>query len=292
MARIRQILCPVDFFQASEAALSYAVSLAKTHQARLHILHIIPPVSSFLSFAQDTGELVKSEHEESEERLARMAKVVKASGVSASVEVRFGEIDYEILSAIREQEADLIVAGTHGRRGFEHWLVGSVCERLLRRVPIPILTIGRPRKSAGTREIKRILIGIDLSQGSADVARWGFAIAQKSQDGAILLHVTDFVTGDVPARYKDSLLQGIRAEMQKLVPPGLSQGTTRVEFGIPSQVILRLAERGRADMIVIGTHGKSMLDRTLLGTTAERVVRGASCPVLSVPPVTAKGRTR
>jgi len=110
--------------------------------------------------------------------------------------------------------------------------------------------------------------------------------------GVILLHVTDFVTGDVPARYKDSLLQGIRAEMQKLVPPGLSQGTTRVEFGIPSQVILRSAERGRADMIVIGTHGKSMLDRTLLGTTAERVVRGASCPVLSVPPVPAKGRTR
>jgi len=281
--------CPVDFFRPSEVALSYAVSLAKTHQARLHIIHVIPPMSSFLNFAQDTGKLVKSEHEESQQRLAKTAKDVKRLGINGSVEVRFGEIDHEILNAIGEQEAGLLVAGTHGRRGFEHWLMGSVCERLLRRVPIPILTIGRTKRRAGDRDIKRILIGIDFSEGSAEVVAWAFWLARKSQTVVTLLHVTDFVTGDVPTRYRNSLLEGIRVEMEKFVPGAESHVETRVEFGMPSQVILRLAEREKAGMIVLGTHGKSMLDRTLLGTTAERVIRGAPCPVLAVPPAPAKG---
>lgn len=221
-----------------------------------------------------------------------MAKDIKASGVNASVEVRFGDIDHEILNAIGEQEAGVVVAGTHGRRGFEHWLTGSVCERLLRRVPVPILTVGPIKRLAGARDIKRILVGIDFSEDSAEVAAWGFSIAQSSGADVTLLHVTDFVMGDVPIQYRRSLVEGIRIEMEKFVPRGASRGTTRVEFGMPSQIILRLAERGKAGMIVIGTHGKSMLDRTLLGTTAERVIRGASCPVLAVPPAPAKGRVR
>src|SRR5262245_34155277 len=138
MIRIRRILCPVDFFPASEAALSYAALTAKKYAAKVHILHVVPPASSVLSFAEDTGQLVKSAHEESERRLARMAKSLKAGRVNTSTEVRFGEIDGEILQAIEETKADLIVAGTHGRHGFDHWLIGSVCERLLRRVRVPL----------------------------------------------------------------------------------------------------------------------------------------------------------
>ncbi len=212
-----------------------------------------------------------------------MAKRVQDSGVPVSAEVRFGEIDHEILNAIGEYKAGLVVAGTHGRRGFEHWLMGSVCERLLRRVPVPILTIGRIKRPAGAGDIKRILVGIDFSEGSAEAAAWGLSIAQKSRIGVTLVHVTDYVTGDVPSRYRHSLLKGIRFELQDLVPAGATHVTTRVEFGIPYQLLLTLAERERAGMIVIGTHGKSTLDRTLLGTTAERVIRGASCPVLAVP---------
>lgn len=287
LVRIRKILCPVDFFRASEAALVYAGSLAKNYEARIHILHVIPPASSFLSFAQDTGKLVKSAHDESRLRLTRIAKTVKASGVHPSVEVRFGEIDREIVNTIGEYKANLVVAGTHGRRGFQHWLIGSVCERLLRTAPIPILTIGHVRTFAGLPNIKRVLIGIDFSAGSTEAAAWGFSIAQKYQADVTLIHVADFVMGDIPDRYRNSLLEGIRLEMEKLIPAEASTRcaiTTRVEFGIPFQLILKLAERGKDNLIVLGTHGKSMLDRTLLGSSTERVIRGASCPVLAVPP--------
>ncbi len=283
MVRIRKILCPVDFFPQSELALSYAASFAKAHRAGLHAIHVVPPVASLVKSPKDRAQTVKSEHEEAQERLAKIANEMKASGVRVTVEVRFGEIDREILNAIGETRANLIVAGTHGRRGFEHWLMGSVCERLLRRVPVPMLTTGRIDSPAAAQDIREILVGIDFSEGSAEAAAWAFSIAHKFKAGVTLVHVTDYVTSDVPERYRHSLLKGIRFELENLVPARASHVATRVEFGIPYQVLLALAEREKAGMIVIGTHGKSMVDRTLLGTTAERVVRGAPCPVLVVP---------
>jgi nucleotide-binding universal stress UspA family protein len=285
LVQIRKILCPVDFFPPSEAALWYAASLAKNYGAGLHVVHVIPPVSSFMASAAETGELVKSAHHESDVQLAKMANELNASGVNASVEVRFGEIDREILNAIDEYDANLVVAGTHGRRGFQHWLLGSVCEHLLRRVPVPILTVRQGKGVTGFPGLKRILIAIDFSPGSTETASWGASIAQQFQAGITLLHVSDFVMGDVPDQYRSSLLQGIRLEMENLVPAEASREiTTSIEFGIPFQLILNVAESTKADMIVLGTHGKSTLDRMLVGTTAERVIRGAPCPVLAIPP--------
>jgi nucleotide-binding universal stress UspA family protein len=287
LIRLRHVLCPVDFFPASETALSYAASFSERHKARLHILHVIPPLSSFLDFGQDTGQLVKAAHEEAQLRLATMAKAIKASGVRVATEVRLGEIDREVLNAIDEHKANLIVLGTHGRRGLQHWLIGSVCERLLRTVPIPIFTTGAVKGSAGLSGIRRILIGIDFSAGCAEAVSYGFSIAEECEADVTLLHVTDFAPGDIPGRYRQSLVEGIRADMNKLVPPEDLKWcniTTRVEMGIPYKPILKMAEKMNADLIVLGTHGRSLLHRTLLGSNAERVIRGASCPVMAIPP--------
>jgi nucleotide-binding universal stress UspA family protein len=222
-----------------------------------------------------------------------MAEATRISGVNASFEVRFGEIDREILNATEENKVNLIVAGTHGRRGFEHWLIGSVCERLLRRIQVPILTIGRIRR-AGLRKIRGILVGVDFSAGSAEAVAWAFSIAEKLHAGVTLVHVADFVAGDVSAQYKQALLDGVHLEMKKLVPASWNSGnvTTRVEFGMPFRKILRLAEREKASMIVVGMHGKDMLERTLLGTTAEKVIRASPCPVLAVPSISENEATR
>jgi nucleotide-binding universal stress UspA family protein len=281
------VVCPVDFFPASEAALSYAISLARNYDAGLHILHVIPPVSSVFGSEKHTAELVKKTHEDSQIRLAAMAQSVKGSGVEASFEVRFGEIDQEIVNGIDEQGADLIVAGTHGRRGVQHWLMGSVCERLLRRVSVPILTVANAKKT-DVGKIKRILVATDLSDTSSEVAAWASSIAEKYGSNITVLHVTDFVMGGVPHLYRDAVLQGINAEMKQLLPVPTQNLNidieTRVEFGIPFRVVLAVAEQEKIDLIVLGTHGKSALERTLLGSTAERIVRGASCPILAIPP--------
>jgi nucleotide-binding universal stress UspA family protein len=123
--------------------------------------------------------------------------------------------------------ASLIVAGTHGRRGFDHWLIGSVSERLLRRVSIPILTVGHVEKTARLPNVKRILIGVDFSAGTTETVSWGFWIAQRFQTRVTLVHVYDFVTGDIPDHYKQSLLDGIRLEREKLIPRGANAGNAQ-----------------------------------------------------------------
>jgi nucleotide-binding universal stress UspA family protein len=291
MVQIQKILCPIDFFPTSEAALSYAAAVAKNYAAKLRILHVIPPVRTVFDLGGHTGSVVKAAHEDAQRRLGEMAKRVKTSGVSVSVEVRFGEIDHEILEAADELKANLVVAGTHGRRGFEQWLLGSVCERLLRRVRVPILTIGRVKRLARVPNIKRVMIGIDFSGGSNEVVSYGFSIAQEFQANVTLIHAADLSLTDVADRYKLSLLDGIRLELQKLIPPEAPNWcdiATQVEFGVPYRSILKFADRENSDVIVLGTHGKSMLERTLLGSNAERVIRGAPCPVLAVPPVPEK----
>jgi nucleotide-binding universal stress UspA family protein len=292
--RIQKLVCAVDFFPASEAALLYATSLARNYDAELHVLHVIPPVSSVFASDKHTGELVKKADEDSQFRLEAVAKTAEASGVRTTFEIRFGEVDQEIINGIDEQGADLIVAGTHGRRGFQHWLMGSVCERLLRKVSIPILTVANAKKT-GVGKIERILVATDLSDSSSEAATWASSIAEKYGSDITLLHVTDFVMGGVPHLYRDSLLQGINAEMKQLLPAATQNLNidieTRVEFGIPFRVVLAIAEQEKIDLIVLGTHGKSALERTLLGSTAERIVRGASCPILAIPPRT-QVRTR
>jgi nucleotide-binding universal stress UspA family protein len=285
--RIQKVLCTVDFFPASEAALSYATTLARNYDAELHVLHVIPPVNSVFSSDKHTAELVKKADEDSHFQLEAMAKTAEASGVKTTFEIRFGEIDQEIINGIDEQGADLIVAGTHGRRGFQHWLMGSVCERLLRRVSIPILTVANPKKRVTVGNIHKILLATDLSDDSPEAAGWALSIADKCGADITLLHVTDFVIGGVPHLYRDSLLQGINLEMKQLLPANAVKDlnvATHVEFGIPFRVVLAFAEKERMDLIVLGTHGKSALERTLLGSTAERVLRGASCPTLAIPP--------
>ena len=286
MVQIQTIVCPVDFFPASEAALVYATSLARQYDAGLHIVHVIPPVTSLFTTSKETGETVKAEHEEARSRLATMVKAAEESGVSTGSEVRFGEIDHEIVNAIEEQQADLVVAGTHGRRGFQRWLMGSVCERLLRRVSIPILTVPNAKTQKEIEHIKHVLVATDLSDNS-EIGAWAVSIAENYDSDITVLHVTDFVMGGASHPYRDSLLQGIDLEMRKLLPSDASQKcniATRVEFGIPFRVILAIAEQEKFDLIVMGTHGKGALERTLLGSTAEKVLRGAPSPVLAIPP--------
>ena len=116
MAQIRKILCPLDFFPASQTALSYAITLAGNYDASLRIMHVIAPVLSILDIRGQTGQIVKAAHEEAERRLALEQEAAKSAGVRTSTEVRFGDVDQEILKATEEFKADLVVAATHGRR--------------------------------------------------------------------------------------------------------------------------------------------------------------------------------
>jgi nucleotide-binding universal stress UspA family protein len=111
----------------------------------------------------------------------------------------------------------------------------------------------------------------------------------------MLLHVVHDATADVSGKYRDSLIKGVDKQLQDLIPAEARNWcdvVTCVQTGVPYRMILRTLEDEKVDLLVMNIHGKGMLDRALLGSTAERVVRAASCPVMLIPPMKRKLKRR
>jgi len=224
--------------------------------------------------------------------MAEMNKLVagmKQSGVVAEPEVRMGDVYDEIKRDIELVKPDLIVMGTRGRRGVQRWFMGSTTEKLLRHIPVPLVTMSAgPEKSWAEPRFKRILVTTDFSDGTADALSYAFSVAQENEPEVVLLHVLDDISMDSVGKYRDQLIGGVRMQLEDLVPPEAGNRydiVTRVETGIPYRMILRTIEDEKPDLLVMNIHGKGMLDRALLGSTAERVVRAASCPVMMIPSI-------
>ena len=217
--------------------------------------------------------------------------VLEEEGLPLSgLDVRVGDVHDEIKRAIDVLKPNLVVLGTHGRRGVERWFMGSTTERLLRHSPVPLLTISGNNNAAAAEEprFKRILVTTDFSEGTADALAYAFAMAQENESRVTLLHVIHDVAADLSGKYRDPLTKGIQSELEELVPAEAKDWcdvVTKVVTGMPYRIILRTLEDEKVDLLVMNIHGKGMLDRALLGSTAERVVRAARCPVMLIPPL-------
>jgi len=228
--------------------------------------------------------------EEFERRLEKITAKVKAEGIAVENEVTLGHVAPEIERVIREYKPDLVTMGTHGRRGLERWFMGSTTERLLRHSPVPLLTIADATKLRGDgSRFKRILVTTDFSDGTADALDYAFAVGRENDAQITLLHVVQ-----LPSAFlvEDGAFLAQKAEkedaLSKLVPAKVRRAhrvDTRVAKGTPHQVILNILKREKIDLLVMNIHGKGILERALFGSTAERVVRAARCPVMMIPPM-------
>jgi nucleotide-binding universal stress UspA family protein len=288
MIRFRKILCPVDFFPGSLHAFDYALKLAKNYDAAVVALHVIEPViPTVYEPAFSVPDLTESLQRESKRLLKELGAKAAKAGVPLNTEVKLGDINTEIRAAVDKTKADLVVVGTHGSKGFERWLLGSVTEKLMRHCPVPLLVIGgRTKAKATPPEIGSILVTTDFSEGTADALKHAFSIAQECQAKIDLLHVVDEHMVEAPSSVKEEVIDGVRKKLDRLVPntakPWCETNTT-VGTGTPYKVILKTAKKDKVGLIVMNVHGKGMLDRVLVGSTAERVLRGAECPVLLIP---------
>jgi nucleotide-binding universal stress UspA family protein len=297
MITVTKILCPVDFFPASDAAVNYAIGLAANYDARIHLVHVVTPLlPTAYEYAIDTGAIMDSLEKNAADELNKLAVRAKVAGVPVETEVRVGDVYDEIKNCIEVEKPELLVMGTHGRRGVERWFMGSTTEKLLRHSPVPLLTISASgERFATSPRFRRILVTTDFSDGTADALAHAFSVAQENDSRITLLHVVHDVAADVSGKYRDSLIKGVERQLQDLVPAEAKNWCdviTRVETGVPYRIILRTLEDEKVDLLVMNIHGKGMLDRALLGSTAERVVRAANCPVMLIPPMKRKLKRR
>jgi nucleotide-binding universal stress UspA family protein len=291
MIRIQKVLCPVDFFPGSLRAFDYALKLAKNYDAAIVAMHVVavPVVPPTYDAAANLPDLTTELEKESRRLLENLRDKAGAADVALETDVRFGDVDLEIRDAVNDWKADLVVMGTHGRRGFERWFLGSTTERLIRHCPVPLLVVGGEHiPDAAPPEIRRILVTTDFSDGTAEALNYAFSIAQESEADIDLLHVIDDQAfTDVTSDLREEVIENLRKKVDALVPEEAKawcNTSTTVTTGSPYQEILKTAKKDNVDLLVMNIHGKGFIDRALVGTHAERVLRAADCPVLLIPP--------
>ena len=297
MADIKRILCPVDFSEFARHAFDHAVAVARIHHAEITLLSVYPIPIPADQFAYEPIRLPDSERRRLLQCLASLAEGEGSSDVAVRCTVREGiDIHEEILKAADAIDADLIVLGTHGRSGFQQLVLGSVAEKVLRKAACPVLTV--PRRApdavpAGPALYRRIMCGIDFSDCS--LAAFGYARSLASGanvhiDAVSVLQTVPLIEGSpVVSLYYPGLTDELRADVGKrlesLVIEARAQGydiDAVTAVGSPYEEIVRLASERRADLIVLGVHGRGPIDRLIFGSTTNHVVRQASCPVLTV----------
>jgi nucleotide-binding universal stress UspA family protein len=156
-ARFTRILVPMDFGTASDAALTCAKELAGRFDARLFLLHIVEDPTATGGWTPEvyvaaSAELRKSLLRDAKQRLESALSAEERERVTASIEARVGTAADGIGEFAREKHIDLIVMGTHARRGLAHIFLGSVAERLVRTGPCPVLTIRGDRSTQVSSE--------------------------------------------------------------------------------------------------------------------------------------------
>jgi nucleotide-binding universal stress UspA family protein len=191
--------------------------------------------------------------------------------------------------------ADLIVMGTHGRSGFERFVLGSVAETVVRKAPCSVLTIPlTAHDAAGSVPMvfRRIVAAVDFSEVAMEGLRHAAALAAEADAHLTVMHVIevpehlalwiDRVDGISHVR---AWADAAQAHMRAAVGPNTREYAhveQRVETGRAYREILRVADEQQADLIVIGAHGHGVIEQMFVGSTTQHVVRRATCPVLVV----------
>ena len=295
MVAIRRILCPTDFSEFSKGALEQAIVLGRRYRAEIACVCVIPTLTPpTVGFALPPAYDARARDTALAE-LGRFAAPAVAAGFEVRLEVREGNVANAIVDLARELPADLVVIGTHGLSGFERLMLGSVTEKVLRRAPCPVLTVPRRVHEAGATPhaaFERVLCPLDFADPSQQALRLAMSLASERPSRLVLLHVQedpvgggigDWSSWTVP-EYRRALEEHARERLHAALDPADRSGLCVEEVlatGKPYAEILRVAEERACDLIVMGTHG-SAIGKALFGSTAQHVVRGATCPVLTV----------
>ena len=293
---MERILCPVDFSVFSSRAMERAVRLGDWFDARVEALHVVPFITPAGVGLPYFPAPVAALREQSEKELARFVEPFLDQGVPIDTRVLEGDPWRAIRDEALALPADLLVMGTHGRSGFEHLLLGSVTEKVMRRAPCPVLTMGAvPAPSRVGPLFRRILCAADLTHASERTLAMGLSLAEENASRITLLHVVEYPPGEYGAHLylavpeigplRRDLLEQARASLGKAVPDearDFCDVTERVEMGAAWRQILRVAEETDADLIVMGEHAHGAVSRAFFGSTTTHVVRQAACPVLVV----------
>jgi len=291
MITLGTILVPHDFSPTSEAALRRAVALAKAAKGRIHLLHAYAwPIRGVLPYDMTIPAGVADAIRAGiEEKLEELRAGVEREGVPATAEASPDTPVDAIVGAAEKRATGLVVIGTRGLTGIKHVVLGSVAERTVRLAPCPVLAV---KEDDAGGPLRRILAATDFSPTGEHACAVAASLAKQVGGELHVGHAFDIpltVVTPYEVTIPDSLIRDSReAARKKLAATVAELRSHGVEAKahlteVPAApAIADLAREVAADLVVIGTRGHTGLKHVLLGSVAERTLRLAPCPVLTV----------
>ena len=280
---LKNILFPTDFSDASQTALPYAQSLAKLYGSTVLVAHSIPaePHQSIVMDrlpAQDNLAW-----EDARQKLDDFTKGPVFRAIPTKTLLERGDVGEVLAEMIHECDVDLVVLGTHGRRGVTKLILGSAAEKIYRSASCPVMTVGPKAHGSQNWKLRRILCPVDVSEDPQPVVSYALSLAEENQSEFILLHAIPLV----PWQHHEEIREKSRRALEELIPEQsrdwcMPQCIVRWEH--PAEAILREAQEREVDLIVMSVHKSRMstLSAHLPWPVASEVVGQAACPVLTI----------
>lgn len=304
------VLIPTDFSACADHALSHAVEMADRFDARLHILHVVNELDpDWYGITEAQERAVKLRDQIKSEARDRLEELVPGKDhhdfeTTVSLQLSFDVAD-SINEYVQEREIDLVVMGTHGRQGIDRLMLGNVANKLIRHAPCPVMTIREEVPWTDEEEevvYDDILAPIDFSDHSRRALRVSKSFSSRYAARLHLMFVAEQRT--VPT-FSDTGIPGVGVvEMDPEIVANAEEGLKKlsenvggpevksayhVREGEVSKDVVDFAETNGVDLIVMATRGLTGVDRFLLGSNTERIVRVAPCPVLTIPSEAGEG---
>ena len=302
MIGVHRILFPHDLSEVGRETLPFAAELAKVLGAELHLLHALhypglldAELSSEEGDLGATFDVLLARAKEALDDAAAAVSAVPTPTPHRHVAVRRPPAT-AILDYTKEHGIDLVIMATHGRRGIGRLVLGSVTSEVVRAAHVPVLVLREPARATMWNRLERILVPHDTSQHSQRALAMAKEIAASSGATLDLLHVLPdpvmpaFYGTAVAAVYdthRGPLREEATRELERLVeaaPGAPVPYRIHVRTGDPSREILHAANELASELVLLSSHGLTGLDRLLLGSVAERLVRACVIPVLVVEP--------
>jgi nucleotide-binding universal stress UspA family protein len=286
------ILIPTDGSDHSVRAAEHGAFLARAFDAEVHLINVfdVQGAAGVFDAGGVDSEFVDRLKAESERTVDELEAVVSDAARLQTATVR-GEPSETILEYAAEHDVDMIAMGTHGRTGVNRYIAGSVAERVIRLADVPVLTARANARSEIDGDYGDVLVPTDGSEAAAVAIEHGVAIAAAvdarvhavtAVDVGELGTGPDYPQGSELREYlADRGAEATEAIATRAEEAGLT-AVTDVREGPPAKTLLAYADEHDVDLIVMGTHGRTGLNRYLLGSTTERVIRHSDAPVLAV----------
>lgn len=286
--KLEKLLLSTDGSEFGEGAIREAIKLAKTCSSKLFVISVVETNPEYETIAP---QLVEKAEKEARKHLEAVKERAVKEGVDCEIIARQGEDPFKyIVDEAEKNQACMIITGRRGRKGLKRLMMGSETARIIGHAPCNVLVVPR----AANIEFKRIIVATDGSKYSEAAVREAIGIAKRCGSALIAISVvpseaaspfdivhTEMMKEDIAEKELKMAECTIRDFKEASEKEGVSV-TGLIYSGKPFEAIINTAKEKKADLIVVGSHGRTGISKLLMGSVTERVIGLAECAVLVV----------